>query len=58
MRALELDPRHGLFHRVVAYLHDLHDSQIRIAGFFALGYGALELVEGRGSGSTSCGPSS
>jgi uncharacterized membrane protein (DUF2068 family) len=48
MRAVELDPRHGLFHRVVVYLHDLHESQIKIAGLFALGYGALELVEGTG----------
>jgi uncharacterized membrane protein (DUF2068 family) len=48
MRTLELDPRRGLFHRVVVYLHDLHASQIRIAGLFALGYGALELVEGAG----------
>ena len=48
MRAVELDPRHGVFHRVVVYLHNVHESEIRVAGFFALGYGALELVEGTG----------
>jgi uncharacterized membrane protein (DUF2068 family) len=48
MRTVELDPRHGLFHRAVTYLHGLHASQIKIAGLFALGYGALELVEGTG----------
>ena len=48
IRRIELDPRHGIFHRVVVYLHGLHESQIKIAGLFALGYGALELVEGTG----------
>ena len=48
MRSVELDPRHGIFHRLVVYLHDLHGSQIRVAGFFALGYGVLEGVEGAG----------
>ncbi len=48
IRAIELDPRQPFLHRVVAYLHRLHASELRIAAFFALGYGALELVEGTG----------
>ena len=48
IRRIELDPRHGIFHRFVVYLHGLHESQIKIAGLFALGYGALEFVEGTG----------
>jgi uncharacterized membrane protein (DUF2068 family) len=32
----------------VAYLHHLHASELRVVGLFALGYGALELVEGTG----------
>jgi uncharacterized membrane protein (DUF2068 family) len=48
IRAIELDPRRPFLHRIVAYLHDLHASELRIAAIFALGYGALELVEGTG----------
>ena len=48
LRAVELDPRRPFFHRIVAYLHHLHASEIRIAALFALGYGTLELVEGTG----------
>jgi len=48
MRAIELDPRRPFFHRILAYLHHLHASQLRIAATVALGYGALELVEGTG----------
>ena len=48
MRAIELDPRRPFLHRVVAYLCHLHASELRIASIFALGYGALELVEGTG----------
>ena len=48
IRAIELDPRQPFLHRVVAYLHRLHASELRIAALFALGYGALELVEGTG----------
>src|SRR5579871_6110947 len=48
MRAIELDPRRPFLHRVVNYLHDLHASEIKVAAFFALGYGILELVEGVG----------
>jgi len=48
IRAIELDPRRPFLHRFVAYLHRLHASELRIAALFALGYGALELVEGTG----------
>jgi uncharacterized membrane protein (DUF2068 family) len=48
IRAIELDPRRPFLHRIVAYLHHLHASELRIAALFALGYGALELVEGTG----------
>jgi len=48
IRAIELDPRRPFLHRVVAYLHRLHASELRIAALFALGYGTLELVEGTG----------
>jgi uncharacterized membrane protein (DUF2068 family) len=48
LRAVDLDPRRPLFHRVIAYLHHLHASEVRIAALFALGYGLLELVEGTG----------
>jgi uncharacterized membrane protein (DUF2068 family) len=48
LRAVDLDPRRPLFHRIVAYLHHLHASELRIAALFALGYGVLELVEGTG----------
>ena len=48
MRAVELDPRRPFLHRVVAYLHHLHASEVRVAAVFALGYGLLELVEGTG----------
>ena len=48
IRSIELDPKRPLLHRIVAYLHHLHASQLRIAATFALGYGVLELVEGTG----------
>jgi uncharacterized membrane protein (DUF2068 family) len=48
MRAVELDPRRPFLHRIVAYLHNLHASEVRIVGIGALGYGVLELVEGTG----------
>jgi uncharacterized membrane protein (DUF2068 family) len=48
MRAVELDPRRPILHRVVVYLHHLHASELRVAALFALGYGLLELVEGTG----------
>jgi uncharacterized membrane protein (DUF2068 family) len=48
MRAVELDPRRPFLHRIVTYLHHLHASDLRIVAFGALGYGALELVEGVG----------
>jgi len=48
MRAIELNPRRPFLHRIVAYFHHLHASELRIAALFALGYGVLELVEGTG----------
>ena len=48
IRAIELDPRRPFFHRIVAYLHHLHASELRIAAIVAIGYGVLELVEGTG----------
>ena len=48
IRAIELDPRRPFLHRIVGYLHHLHASELRVAALFALGYGALELVEGTG----------
>jgi uncharacterized membrane protein (DUF2068 family) len=48
MRAIELDPRRPSLHRIVAYLRHLPASELRIAAIVALGYGALELVEGTG----------
>jgi uncharacterized membrane protein (DUF2068 family) len=48
MRAIELDPRRPFLHRIVAYLHHLHASELRVAAVFAFGYGLLELVEGTG----------
>ena len=48
IRAVELDPRRHLLHRIVIYLHHLHASDLRIVALGALGYGALELVEGVG----------
>src|SRR3954470_9829806 len=48
MRAIELDPRRPFLHRIVAHLHHLHASELRVAAVFAFGYGLLELVEGTG----------
>ena len=48
IRAIELDPRKPFLHNIVAYLHHLHASEIRVAAIIALGYGVLELVEGTG----------
>jgi uncharacterized membrane protein (DUF2068 family) len=48
MRAVELDPRRPFLHRIVAYLHHLPASEVRIVAIGALGYGVLELVEGVG----------
>jgi uncharacterized membrane protein (DUF2068 family) len=47
-RAIELDPRRPIVHRIVAYLHHLHASELRVIAVAALGYGVLELVEGTG----------
>jgi uncharacterized membrane protein (DUF2068 family) len=48
MRAIELDPRRHLLHRVIAYLHNLHASELKLAGIAAIVYGVIELVEGTG----------
>src|SRR5690242_20329852 len=48
MRAIEIDPKRPFFHRIVAYLHHLHASELRTAALIASGYGLLELVEGTG----------
>lgn len=48
IRAIELDPRKPFFHRIIADLHHLHASELRIAAIVACGYGVLELVEGTG----------
>jgi len=48
MRSVELDPRQHFLHRIVARLHRLGAHQLRIVGIAAIGYGALELVEGVG----------
>jgi uncharacterized membrane protein (DUF2068 family) len=48
LRKLELDPNRGFVHKIVEHLHRLTSDQVKIAAFFALGYGVLELVEGVG----------
>jgi uncharacterized membrane protein (DUF2068 family) len=48
MRSVELDPRQHFLHRLAARLHRLRAHQLRIVGIAAIGYGALELVEGVG----------
>jgi uncharacterized membrane protein (DUF2068 family) len=48
MRAIELDPKRPFWHRIIAYLHHLHASELRIAAIVAISYGLLELVEGLG----------
>jgi uncharacterized membrane protein (DUF2068 family) len=48
IRGVELDPRQHFLHRIVARLHRLRAHELRIIALGALGYGALELVEGVG----------
>jgi uncharacterized membrane protein (DUF2068 family) len=48
IRAIEVDPRRPFWHRIIAYLHHLHASELRIAAIGAIGYSALELTEGAG----------
>src|SRR5713226_2522729 len=48
IRRIDIDPRQHFLHRLVTRLHRLHAHELRIAGLAALGYGALELVEGVG----------
>jgi uncharacterized membrane protein (DUF2068 family) len=47
-RAVELDPRRPFVRHLIEHLHRLHASTIVLTGLAALGYGALELVEGAG----------
>ena len=48
MRAVELDPKQHVLHHFVERLHELHAHELKIAAAVAIGYGALELVEGVG----------
>ena len=48
LRKLELDPNRGFVRKIVEHLHRLTSDQLKIAAFFAVGYGVLELVEGVG----------
>jgi len=48
IRSVELDPRQHFLHRIVTRLHRLGAHELRIIAIGALGYGALELVEGIG----------
>src|SRR5437899_10193248 len=48
VRRVDIDPRQHFFDRIVARLHRLHAHELKIAGIAAIGYGALELVEGTG----------
>ena len=48
IRSVELDPRQHFLHRIVTRLHRLRAHELRIIAIGALGYGALELVEGVG----------
>jgi uncharacterized membrane protein (DUF2068 family) len=47
-RTMELDPRRHFVHGIIVRLHRLHAGTVLITGIGALGYGALELVEGVG----------
>jgi uncharacterized membrane protein (DUF2068 family) len=47
-RRVELDPREHYLHELISRLHRLRPSELRTAGIVAIGYGALELVEGTG----------
>src|SRR5213593_1849207 len=48
IRSIDIDPRQHFFHRFVTRLHRLRAHELRIAAVAAVGYGALELVEGVG----------
>ena len=48
MRSVDIDPRQHFFHPIVARLHRLRAHELRIAGIAALGFGAIELIEGIG----------
>ena len=48
LRSVDIDPRQHFFHPIVARLHRVHAHELRIAGLAALGFGAIELIEGVG----------
>lgn len=48
MRAVELDPRRPFLRHLIGRLHRLRAGTVVLTGIAALGYGALELVEGTG----------
>ena len=48
MRSIDIDPRQHFFRPIVARLHHLRAHELRIAGIAAIGYGAIELIEGVG----------
>jgi uncharacterized membrane protein (DUF2068 family) len=47
-RSIELDPRRPFVRHLIEHLHRLHAGTLVLTGIAALGYGALELVEGVG----------
>jgi len=48
IRSIDIDPRQHFLHRIVERLHRLRAHELRVAGIAAIGYGAIELVEGVG----------
>jgi uncharacterized membrane protein (DUF2068 family) len=47
-RHIELDPDHGIVHRVIVRISATGHHQVAVIGALAVGYGLLELVEGVG----------
>jgi uncharacterized membrane protein (DUF2068 family) len=47
-RAVELDPHRPFLRHIIHWLHHLHAGTVLLTGIGALGYGALETVEGWG----------
>ena len=56
VRAIELDPRRPFLHRIVAYLHHLHASELRVGRCSRLATGCWSWSEAWTCGSTSSGP--
>jgi uncharacterized membrane protein (DUF2068 family) len=48
VRAFDLSPHGHFLHRIVSRLHRLHAEQLRLVGLVAIGYGAIEIIEGFG----------